>query len=558
MEDNVARTLALAALGAAEEASKNGSYLIDLLSEGVITSGTFIEYDTTELLEAMNSGKPVIVKFRAGNGIGVSAVLSSFAVGEGPDVIGLNGIFQPNVGSDSSLFMNITLIFSAGGFTLVYGLKMVDEGKSYTINLLSRGQIASGTNITEFPIGDMEEAAQENRPIILKFQSNQGFMAQVMLSMFTQANGLIVGAGCSFHPQTDNETLGISGQEGDVKVTIIATGEDSFTLNYEFIPYYCINAPTSSEYDQPVLIPEQDIAINWSRINGQTQICLKGPFIVGYGGIILNYSDILLNYGASSLDSVDTPIFFLSPMGLLSGYTSDGKEVVIDLKIVAKDENTGTVKIRVIGDMKGATASSAGVGGFVPAPAAGDQDKVLLGSGQFGDRGVEYTELFKVTLDGTEEVNAITWITGNRASWDDVVDSDPSYDELMLMVATTSSGSLTANSVIRVFIDSPSITSINQNAAAQYDSGKWLSTGGIYLRQTLWVKKTGAGESGTGGFVCLADSGKAGSGGCNWSGVTALSGLKNSLTKIRNFGLLATTAGSYFKGTFVLMGVTYK
>lgn len=40
-----------------------------------------------------------------------------------------------------------------------------------------------------------------------------------------------------------------------------------------------------------------------------------------------------------------------------------------------------TVDVTGAGDMQGATAGTAGVHGLVPAPAAGDQDKVLTGAG---------------------------------------------------------------------------------------------------------------------------------------------------------------------------------
>jgi hypothetical protein len=40
-----------------------------------------------------------------------------------------------------------------------------------------------------------------------------------------------------------------------------------------------------------------------------------------------------------------------------------------------------------INEMVGATASTAGTAGLVPAPAAGDEDKVLKGDGTWGEAG---------------------------------------------------------------------------------------------------------------------------------------------------------------------------
>lgn len=278
MEDNVARTLALAALGAAEEASEKGSYLIDLSSEGVITSGTFIEYDTTKLVEAMNSGRPVVAKFSADSDmdISVSVILSSFFAGAEPDVVGLNGMFQPDVGDDT-IFMNITILFSTGGFT----------------------------------------------------------------------------------------------------------------LNYEFIPYYCIKDFGESILDASVISPEQDIAIDWSRIKNRV-VMLKAPFVIICSELQEFFAiedDMRLYWGANRLitTSEDDTKTFLSPVGVISGYDASGNSAIFDLKILKKDENTGTVKIRIIGDMKGATQTVSGTSGLVPAPASGKQNAYLKGDGTWDD-----------------------------------------------------------------------------------------------------------------------------------------------------------------------------
>ena len=58
--------------------------------------------------------------------------------------------------------------------------------------------------------------------------------------------------------------------------------------------------------------------------------------------------------------------------------------------------------------MGAASANAAGTKGLVPAPAAGDQAKVLLGDGTWGDR---------VTLDTQQTLTAIKKITGNNKGW---------------------------------------------------------------------------------------------------------------------------------------------
>ncbi len=70
-----------------------------------------------------------------------------------------------------------------------------------------------------------------------------------------------------------------------------------------------------------------------------------------------------------------------------------------------------------LADMVGASASNAGSSGFVPAPAKGDQNKVLKGDGTWG---VAYTHpshtaktsgIYKITVDAQGHVSAATAVT---------------------------------------------------------------------------------------------------------------------------------------------------
>lgn len=66
-----------------------------------------------------------------------------------------------------------------------------------------------------------------------------------------------------------------------------------------------------------------------------------------------------------------------------------------------------TIDVTGAGDMQGATASTAGVHGLVPAPQAGDQDKFLTGAGTFASPqggGVDYSL--------TEQNTGLKWIDG--------------------------------------------------------------------------------------------------------------------------------------------------
>lgn len=78
---------------------------------------------------------------------------------------------------------------------------------------------------------------------------------------------------------------------------------------------------------------------------------------------------------------------------------------------------TLTVDVTGAGDMQGATAGTAGVHGLVPAPQAGDQDKVLTGAGTWEDLpasgGVDYST--------SEQDTGLKWIDGKNVYQQTVV-----------------------------------------------------------------------------------------------------------------------------------------
>lgn len=69
-----------------------------------------------------------------------------------------------------------------------------------------------------------------------------------------------------------------------------------------------------------------------------------------------------------------------------------------------------TIDVTGAGDMQGATSASAGVHGLVPAPAAGDENKVLSGAGTWidagGGGGLDYSTV--------EQNTGVKWIDGSK------------------------------------------------------------------------------------------------------------------------------------------------
>lgn len=67
-----------------------------------------------------------------------------------------------------------------------------------------------------------------------------------------------------------------------------------------------------------------------------------------------------------------------------------------------------TIDVTGAGDMQGATSASAGVHGLVPAPAAGDENKVLSGAGTWIDAGGG------ISYSLTEQYTGLKWIDGKK------------------------------------------------------------------------------------------------------------------------------------------------
>ena len=83
-----------------------------------------------------------------------------------------------------------------------------------------------------------------------------------------------------------------------------------------------------------------------------------------------------------------------------------------------------TVDVTGAGDMQGATASTAGVHGLVPAPQAGDNEKYLTGAGTWEEPqavgGVDYSL--------SEQNTGLKWIDGSNIYQKSVVFTTGAYD----------------------------------------------------------------------------------------------------------------------------------
>lgn len=83
---------------------------------------------------------------------------------------------------------------------------------------------------------------------------------------------------------------------------------------------------------------------------------------------------------------------------------------------IASDGKTISATDTTYTDFTGATSSAAGVNGLVPAPAAGDQDKVLKGDGTWGtvQSGSSYTAGNGINIDANNEISVDTTVVATQ------------------------------------------------------------------------------------------------------------------------------------------------
>jgi len=104
-------------------------------------------------------------------------------------------------------------------------------------------------------------------------------------------------------------------------------------------------------------------------------------------------------------------------------------------------------------DMTGATSSAAGAHGLVPAPAAGDQDKVLKGDGTWGVNGstVSVSHIGTASSSGVRKqqitVDNVAYDIDGTAYMEQTINTSTSATSS----ATFSNAAITANSVIDVY-----------------------------------------------------------------------------------------------------------
>ena len=145
---------------------------------------------------------------------------------------------------------------------------------------------------------------------------------------------------------------------------------------------------------------------------------------------------------------------------------------VFEINIATFDVDTTTISnlvnldvtVAPMGDMEGATAGTDGKGGYVPAPQAGDEDKVLKGDGTWGTAG----DTASVRYD--PDTGYIQYTTDGGTTWVNLINT--STPQQLLPVMTNN--------------DSPvgTVWSEGENLAYKAIDGSWDGVGTPYISLT--------------------------------------------------------------------------
>lgn len=188
--------------------------------------------------------------------------------------------------------------------------------------------------------------------------------------------------------------------EADELATVATTGDYDDLLNKPTIP--TVNNATltiqknGANIDTFTANASVDKTINVTVPTDTSDLTNGAGFITT--AALSNYYTKGETYSQQEVNSLINTITIPTKTSELQNDGSDGTSTYVeadDLATVATTGDYGDLlnkpTIPTIVDMTGATSSTAGAHGYVPAPAAGDEDKVLKGDGTWGTVAAPYT-----------------------------------------------------------------------------------------------------------------------------------------------------------------------
>ena len=190
--------------------------------------------------------------------------------------------------------------------------------------------------------------------------------------------------------------------EADELATVATTGSYTDLLNTPTIP--TVNNATltiqknGTAIDTFTANASVDKTINVTVPTDTSDLTNNAGFITNSVSNLTNYYTKTDTYTQQETNALINAITIPTKTSDLTNDGSDGTSTYVEADDLATVATSGSYTdlsnkptIPTIVDMTGATASTAGAHGYVPAPAAGDEDKVLKGDGTWGTVAAPYT-----------------------------------------------------------------------------------------------------------------------------------------------------------------------
>lgn len=199
-----------------------------------------------------------------------------------------------------------------------------------------------------------------------------------------------VGAEGPYYTASETDTLLAAKQDTLIAGANIQIAADGKTISATDTTYTHFTGATASVDGAQGLVP--------GPLAGDQNKVLKGDGTWGDAGAIYSAGNGI-NIDANDEISVDTSV--------IQEKLTAGANIQINNGTISATDTTYS-------NFTGATASTAGTRGLVPAPAAGDQGKCLMGDGTWGEPGAIYTAGNGINIDANDEISVDTTVVATQ------------------------------------------------------------------------------------------------------------------------------------------------
>lgn len=248
-----------------------------------------------------------------------------------------------------------------------------------------------------------------------------------------------VGAEGPYYTVSETDTL-LSGKQNTlVAGSNIQIDSGTNTISATDTTYSPFTGATGSVAGSAGLVP--------GPLVGDQNKVLKGDGTWGDAGAVYSAGSGI-NIDANDEISVDTSV--------IQEKLTAGANIQINNGTISATDTTYS-------NFTGATASTAGTRGLVPAPAAGDQGKCLMGDGTWGEPGAVYTAGNGIDIDANNEISIDTTVVATQTDLNNKQDTLTAGSNISISNNTISATDTTYTAGDGINIDAQNVISANPN-----------------------------------------------------------------------------------------------